>query len=87
MKRLDPCEPLLGGDSPFYKTSMRTESIRKIIDIILNELVPQVDYSEKAKLYEIVDDLDKMACGLLEPNSNSDDAFDMLACYKEKMKC
>lgn len=68
---------------------MRLYPIQKIIDIITQELIPQVSYDKKIKLYEIAYTLDKIATGLSEASTTEEEAFDMLACYKEKeeVKC
>lgn len=67
---------------------MRAYSIQKIIDIIMQELVPNVSYDKKLKLYEIADALDKIAYGISnQATENDEDAFDMLACYREQIKC
>lgn len=72
---------------------VRADSIRKIIDILMYEVAPELNYEKKLQVYEIANNLSKMASGLSNGGNvglEFDEAFDMIGCYRnymEKARC
>ena len=69
---------------------VRADSIRKIIDILMYEVAPELDYEKKLQVYEIANNLSKMASDLSNVGLEFDEAFDMIGCYRnymEKARC